>query len=212
MKLTRTLVVCAALGSLPAMAQKWEFGAGAGGGFYTASDITSAAGTAKAKIGTNLAASAWVGNNKAGKWGGEFRYDYQRGPLQLKQGSTEASFGAESHAIHYDFLYHFAESEAPVRPFVAVGGGLKAYRGTGEEALFQPLSKIALLTKAQDLTAMVSVGAGFKMQLSRRTQLRIDVHDYMTPFPKQVITPAVGATGGSWIHDIVPMVGISFTN
>src|SRR5712691_545818 len=102
MKLFRILVVSMALASLPAaLAQKWEFGGGVGTGFYTSKDVTSPAGTASAKINSNISGSAWAGNNK-GRWGGELRYDYQRGALALNQGSTGASFGGESHAMHYD--------------------------------------------------------------------------------------------------------------
>lgn len=192
------------------MAQKWEFGGGAGGGFYTSQDIASAGASASAKIQSNVAAGLWLANNGAGHWGGELRYDYQRGALELKQSGTQATFGAESHAIHYDFLVHFSDPSSHVRPFVAVGAGVKIYRGTGEEQVFQPLSQIALLTKAQDLTGVLSVGGGFKLRLSSHVQLRVDVHDYLTPFPNQVITPTSGNKIGGWLQDIVPMVGISF--
>ena len=78
--------------------------------------------------------------------------------------------------------------------------------------VYQPLSNIALLTQAQDLTPLVSAGGGVKMQLSSRVQLRIEVHDYLTPFPKQVITPNTGSKAGGWLQDFVPMVGISYTS
>jgi hypothetical protein len=211
MKLARLLVVCAAVAGIPASAQTWEFGGGVGGGFYTSRDITSPGGSARAKIQSNIAGSVWLDNNGQGRWGGELRWDYQRGALQLKQGGTAATFGAESHAIHYDFLYHFRNAGSPVRPFLAFGGGIKVYRGTGEEVVFQPLSGIALLSRTQDLVGMVSVGGGLKVKLSPHVQLRVEVHDFLTPFPKQVIVPNVGANAGGWLNDIVPMVGIAFT-
>jgi len=203
-----------ALGSLPAaLAQKWEFGGGVGTGFYTSKDITSPAGTASAKINSNIAGTAWVGNNIGGRWGGELRYDYQCGDLALNQGSTQATFGGQSHAFHYDFLLQGASGESRVRPFFAFGGGIKMYRGTGTESITQPLSKIALLTKAQDLQPMASIGAGFKVALSPRVQLRFEVHDYLSPFPKQIITPAAnGSVGSMWINDIVPAIAIAFVN
>jgi hypothetical protein len=210
MKLVQIPVVCLLLGSIPVLAQKWEYGGGAGFGFYTSHDITSPGGTANAKINSNLAASAWLGNHNGEKWGGELRYNFQRGDLRLKQNSTEATFGAQAHSMHYDFLYHFSSQEASVRPFVAFGGGIKIYQGTGQEQLVQPLSRVALLTKAQDLVPMVSVGAGFKVQLKENVQLRVDVHDFLTPFPKEVIVPNGGSIS-AWINDIVPMVGLSFT-
>ena len=207
------LTVCGIMAFVPAaFAQRWEVGGGIGGGFYSARDISSPGGSASAKIKSNVSASAWLGNNSHNRLGGEFRYDYQRGDLLLHQGSTEAAFGAETHAVHYDFHYHFADSEARVRPFAAAGAGIKIYNGTGTEQVTQPLSKIALLTKAQDLTALVSVGAGVKMHLAPHVWLRLEVHDYLTPFPKEVIAPALGASAGGWLNDIVPSIGLSFTN
>jgi hypothetical protein len=40
------------------------------------------------------------------------------------------------------------------------------------------------------------VGAGLKFKLASRLQLRLEVHDYLTTFPKQVITPAANAKVG----------------
>src|SRR5271169_5116601 len=109
MKLARMLMVCASLAAIPqAWAQKWEFGGGVGGGFYTSHNVTAPGGSASSKIQTNLAGSAWLGNYGSGNWGGEVRYDYQGGGLQLTQGGAQATFGANSWAVHYDFLYHFA--------------------------------------------------------------------------------------------------------
>jgi hypothetical protein len=212
MTFIRSLVVCSSLALLPvAFAQRWEVGGAVGGGFYTSHDVSSPAGSASAKIQPNVSGSAWVGNNGAGRLGGEFRFDYQMGDLQLNQGSTQASFGAHTYAVHYDVLWHFAPSEAKVRPFVAAGGGIKTYQGTGTEAAYQPLSNFALLTKEQDLTGLVSVGAGVKVAFSSHVQLRLEVHDYMTPFPKKVITPAANSKVGGWMQDFVPAVGLAYT-
>jgi hypothetical protein len=211
MKVVRLLAVCACLAAIPqAWAQKWEFGGGVGGGFYTSQDVTAPAGSASAKIQTGLSGSAWLSNSGQGRWGGELRYDYQGGDLQLSQSGTQATFGAWSQAIHYDLVYHFRGTEAAVRPFVAAGGGIKIYRGTGTEVAYQPLSNFALLTKDQDLTGLISVGGGFKIKLAPRLQLRLEVHDYLTPFPKQVITPAANAKISGWLQDIVPSAGLGF--
>jgi len=32
----------------------------------------------------------------------------------------------------------------------------------------------------------------------------------VSPFPTKVITPNVGAKSGGWLHDFVPMIGISY--
>ena len=211
MKLVRLLAVCSAAAMLPAaMAQKWEVGMGAGGGFYTSQDVKLGSDSAAAKLKTNLAASVWVGQNINDRVGGELRYSYQLGDMQLKRSSTEAVFGAQTHTINYNLLVYTKSSEAAVRPFVSAGAGIKFYRGTGTENVTQPLSQYALLTQADDLTGVVSVGGGVKMRLGSRAWLRFDVHDYMSPFPKQIITPNAGASVGGWLHDIVPMVAISF--
>jgi hypothetical protein len=208
MKLARILVVCAVV--LPAAwGQKWEVGGGVGGGFSTSDDITSPTGSASAKIQTGLVGSVWVGNYSQGHWGGELRYDYQMGNLELSEGSTQATFAARSQAVHYDFLYHFAAKESRVQPFVAFGAGIKIYQGTGSQVVYQPLSNVALLTQAQDLVPLASGGAGLKFKLAPHLMLRVDVHDYLTPFPKQVITPVTNKTQG-WLQDFVPMAGIAF--
>jgi hypothetical protein len=213
MKILKMLLVCSAVAVPGAMAQTWEVGAGVGGGFYTSQDVTSPYGSASAKIQTGLAGSVWAGNTWRGtRWSGELRYDYGMGDLQLNSGSTSATFAARTQQFHYDLMWHATSSESRIRPYVAVGAGVKLYQGTGAQTAYQPLSNIALLTQQQDLTPLVSAGGGVKFQISHHIQLRLDVHDYLTPFPKYVITPNIGAKAGGWLQDIVPMVGISYTN
>jgi len=213
MKFVRLFAVCSAAAMLPAaMAQKWEVGVGAGGGFYTSQDVTLGSNSAAANFKTNVAGSVWVGQNISDRWGGELRYSYQPGDAQLKQNSAQASFGAEAHSVNYSLLLHTKPTSAKVRPFISGGAGIKFYRGTGTETITQSLSQYALLTKANDLTALVSVGGGVKVRLGTHAWLRLDVHDYMSPFPKKVITPNAGASVGGWLNDIVPMVAISFGN
>jgi hypothetical protein len=212
MKTLHMLLAGSALFAIPAMAQSWEVGGGVGGGFYTSQDITSPCGSASAKIQTGLAGSVWVGNSWQGRWSGELRYDYGMGNLALSSGSTSATFSARTQQFHYDLMWHATSSESRIRPYVAVGAGIKLYQGTGAQMAYQPLSNIALLTQQQDLTPLVSAGGGVKFQMSHHVQIRLDVHDYLTPFPKNVITPNLGAKSGGWLQDIVPMIGISYTN
>jgi hypothetical protein len=212
MKLARMLVVCLAVSAAPAaLAQKWEIGGGGGFGFHTSNDIDRTTESASAKITPGAAASAWITNNGNARWGGEIRYTYQMGKLKLEQASTKAEFDAETHAIGYDFQWHTRDAGAPARGYIAFGGGVKVYRGTGTETLTQPLSRFALLTQTQELQGMISVGAGIKTRMGKNWQLRLDVHDYITRFPKEVIQPNAGASVGGWINDIVPTIGISWT-
>jgi hypothetical protein len=212
MKIVQMLLISSAVLAPSAIAQRWEVGAGVGGGFYTSQDVTSSAGSASAKLQTGLAGGVWLGNNTQGHWSGELRYEYQMGDFALSSGGTTATFGAHTQQFHYDVMWHATPSESRIRPYVAAGAGIKLYQGTGAQVAYQPLSNFALLTQQQDLTMLVSAGAGVKFQISSHVQLRLDVHDYLTPFPKTVITPNVGAKVGGWLQDFVPMIGISYTN
>lgn len=194
-----------------ALAQKWEIGVAGGGAFNTSETVKNAIGNADAGFTPGLAVSAWLGNNSNGIVSGELRYDYERNNLKLNSGGTNVNFGAMANAIHYDFVLHFAPGESHIRPFLAAGGGVKVFSGTGKEQDFQPLSNIALLTKTSEVKPLVSVGGGVKIAISPAVQLRLEAHDFITPFPKNVIAPAPGSTIGGWLQDFVVMAGLSFS-
>jgi hypothetical protein len=194
-----------------AFAQKWEVGFGAGGSFLTSQTVTNPAGNADATRDPGLALSAWLDNNiGSGLFGGELRYDHENGDLKLSSGGTSVKFGSQSNAVHYDFLFNFASSESAVRPFVAAGGGVKWYSGTGSEQVYQPLSNIAVFSDVRDMRALISVGAGVKFNIAKSTLLRLEVHDYLTPFPSSLIAPVSGSSVGGWLQDFVVSAGISF--
>jgi hypothetical protein len=131
--------------------------------------------------------------------------------MKLESGWTKATFGSQAHTIHYDFLIHSADTSAAVRPYVAFGGGIKHIRGTGTEAPFQPLSNIAILSKTNETLPLASVGGGVKLKLTDKIWLRLDVHDFLTPFPKEVIVPASGSSVSGWVNNIVGTGGITWT-
>ncbi len=194
-----------------AFAQKWEVGFGAGGSFLTSETITNPAGNANATRDPGLAVSAWLDNTLgSGLFGGELRYDYEMGDLKLSSGGTSVKFASRSNAVHYDFLYNFTSSESAVRPYIAAGGGVKWYSGTGTEQVYQPLSNIAVFSDVRDMRALVSVGAGVKFNIAKATLLRLEVHDYLTPFPSTLIAPASGSSVGGWLQDFVVSAGFSF--
>jgi hypothetical protein len=142
---------------------------------------------------------------------GEVRYVLRFDDLLVSQGGTEVTFGARSHLIHYDFLWHTSPRQAPVRPFVAAGGGIRWVEGTGAQHPFQALSDFALLTRTREILALASVGAGVKVTLSPRMILRVEFRDYISPHMTKVIAAPPGAKFSGWIHDFVPLVGIAFT-
>jgi len=194
-----------------AFAQKWEVGFAAGGSFLTSETISNPAGNADATRDPGLALSAWLDNNiGSGLFGGELRYDHENGDLKLSSGGTSTRFASQSNAVHYDFLYNFASSESAVRPFVAAGGGVKWYSGTGTEQVSQPLANIAVFSDVRDLRPLVSVGAGVKFNVAKAILLRLEVHDYLTPFPSNLIAPVSGSSVSGWLQDFVVSAGLSF--
>ena len=210
MNSNRLLLVATLLAASNLSAQKWEFGTGIGAGISSSKNITNTRGSADAKFATGLNASAWIANNSSNRWGGEFRYNYRTGGMELKSGSAKATFGAQSQSIHYDFHFHFSDTESFLRPFVGFGGGVKMFRGTGTEIAAQPLSAVALLTKTNDMRPMVSLAAGVKVKVSDRWGFRVEFHDFLTQFPSKVIQPNVGSRVSGWIHDYVPSFGVSY--
>jgi outer membrane protein W len=192
------------------MAQKWEFGGGVGGSFYPSISVTNGSASANVETQTNIAGSVWLANSMSDHWGGEVRLDYSRGDLQLSSGGTGTTFNSEAYAMHYDFQYHFTTLGSRIRPFVAAGGGVKYYRGIGKQVEFQPLSQFALLTQTNELKPMLSVGGGLKFKITEHLGLRLEVHDYLTTTPKNIIVPNVGSKVGGWMQDIVPMAGLSY--
>jgi hypothetical protein len=208
--LARSLFMLAAAAA-GCFAQQWELGFNGGGSLVRGLPVATSTSTATAGFQSGGAFGAFLGQNLYRYIGGEIRYDYIMSDLKIKSGGTEATFTGVTHAVHYDVILHTAASDRPTQFFVAFGGGMKVFRGTGREAAYQPLSQFVYLTKTQSIKPMLSVGGGMKYRISRRAFLRTEVRDYITPFPEEVITPAPGAKiTGHALHNFVPMVGLSF--
>lgn len=188
---------------------RYEFGGGVVGSFHDKKTFTSPVGNADAGFATGLGASVWMGHHMYPKVSGEIRYDFLKNDLKLDGSGGKATFGADSHAIHYDLHFHFAEVGAKFRPFVLAGGGVKMFRGTGEERAFQALSQIAVLTKATELAGLVTFGAGVKIQLTDKVLVRLEFRDNLTRFPKKVIAPNRGTGGDGWLNNFAPTAGVS---
>lgn len=204
-------LLTAVLIALPAFAQKYELGLHGGISLYDKKTVTNPRGNADAGFNTGYVAGVTLGQNMYNLVGGEIRYTYFNNEMKLESGGSKATFGAQAHAIHYDFLLHGTGVDSAVRPYVAVGGGVKIFQGTGTEQAFQPLNTVALLTKTTDTKGLLSFGGGVKARIGKKSWLRLDVHDYMTPFPKNVITPAANSTVSGWLNNIVVSGGIAFT-
>ena len=198
------------LAAAGAFAQQWEIGGVAGGSFLPGVSITGVSGSATAGFEPGVSAGVFVGQNLYRHISGEVRYNFLQSNLKLSSGGTTATFSGNAHAVYYDVLFHTARRESRAELYAAVGGGMKVFVGTGKESAYQPLSQFAYFTKTHAVKPMLSAGGGVKFRLSPHMNLRMEVRDFLTPFPKDVITPAPGSKIGALLHDIVPMVGLSY--
>jgi len=191
-------------------AQQWEVGGAAGGSFLPGVSATGSVGSATAGFKTGPTFGGYFGQNLYNHLSGEVRYEFMKSDLRLSSGGTEATFSGQAHLLHYDLIFHTNKAEARTQFFAAIGGGIKVFQGTGKEQAYQPLSQFGYFTRTRSLKPMASIGGGVKFALSEKIYMRVEARDFITMFPKEIITPAPGVKFGSLLHDIVPMIGISY--
>jgi opacity protein-like surface antigen len=190
-------------------AQKWEVGGVTGGGFGNDLTVSNPTGSASTGFSPGVAVGGIIGQNLYRQIGGELRYTFQFSNLQLSSGGSDASFRGQTHTVQYNILWHARSARSRMRPFVGLGAGMRVFRGTGDESAYQALSGFALLTKTNEWKLMAAAGGGIKYRLTPRLSLRAEMWDYATPFPSRVIAASPGAQLGGWLHDFVPMVGLT---
>jgi hypothetical protein len=205
-----TVLIAATVSPSIAAAQNWEFGPVGGFGFYRDVMIQSPAGAGKAGFGPRFVLGAVLGRSLTQHLSGEFRYTFQDGDATVSSGSVKASLDGDAHAFHYDLLFHVNRRKSVLSPFFEAGGGMKLYRGTQAEPAAQPLRDFARLARARDLRPLLTAGAGLRWNFGKRMSLRLEFQDFATPFPTQVVVPALGAKLRGWLHDFVPTLGVSF--
>ena len=207
--LTMTILLLLSLTAATCFAQQWELGGLGGAGFLKGLPVNSPLGSATAGFKSGMAFGGFIGHSTYKHIGGELHYGYLKSDLKVQSGSQQATFAGEAHVAHYDVILRTNRRGSRVEFFAALGGGVKIFRGTGKEAAYQPLNQYAYLTKTQSVKPMASVGGGLKFSLTEHVFLRTEFRDYITMFPKDLITPAPGAKISGILHDFVPMVGIS---
>ena len=167
----------AVLSSGLAVAQTWEAGGSGGGGLENRVSVSSPVGQARTGFGRGPAFGGFITHHLYRRMAGEIRYTYRRSELQVRSGGSAVGFNGLAHALHYDWLVYTKPDETRTRPFLVGGGGIKYFRGTGQERPYQPLSEFALLTRTHDWKPLISAGAGVKVRLSPRMALRIEFRD-----------------------------------
>jgi hypothetical protein len=190
-------------------AQRWEVGGSAGYGMSPDVKVTRGDATGTTGFKSGVVFGAVLGSDFQRFIGGEVRYTFIQNDLQVASGSTKATASGQSHSLHYDILVHGTTKGESVRPFLACGAGVTYVRGTGAEPAFQPLSNLLVLTHTSQALPLISAGGGVKIPLSRRSLIRIDVRDYISPFPDKVLATPPSSTTGGWIHHFVAQLGVS---
>ncbi len=195
-------IVCGPLG-----AADWQATGAAGFGVYRYLTYQNPAGTAQAGIGSRYALDGAVGRAFGRHFAIEGAWTFQDGDFEIASGSQKTAFDANTHAVHGDLLYYFRRRSARLRPYAAVGAGVKMYHGI-EAVRPRPLAQFGSFADGIDARALIAFGGGVEWSIAHHWALRLDVRDFATPFPTSVIIPAAGSNLSGWLHDLVATVGI----
>ena len=190
-------------------AQDWELGALGGYGLTRDATVKGSAGSVSAGLKASPVFGFFGGANEYKYLAGEASYLYRPSDLRVKGNGKEVTFGANVQFVDFRLLIHFAEREARFRPFVAIGGGVAVYTGTGAESSTQPLNNIVALTHTRDTKPMLSGAAGVKYRLTQHVGLRFEFRDSLSSFPDRVMAPVPGGSTSKWLNNMAPMFGIA---
>jgi opacity protein-like surface antigen len=191
-------------------AQHYEIGGAIGYGVYHNGSIISPGSAAEAGIRNGFAVGAVFGEDRYEHFSGEVRYVYHDGDPFLSAGRARANVQGQSHALHYDVLFHLKPRAERIRPYAAGGAGAKLYETTGPAPVPQPLPQIAALAAQSEWKPLFTVGGGVKIRISDHVIVRGDFRDYITMFPKALFTPVSGATEHGIFHQFTPLFGLGY--
>jgi hypothetical protein len=183
------------------------------GGFGYAPDLTVKNSVTSASTGyaNGGVIGVYAGQDMYRYWSGEANYLYRMSNLKLSGNGKSVEFGGHTHIITGDFLAHFRPTGARIRPYISFGGGIEVVQGTGTESATQPLGNLAALTHTNEVKPVGEAGVGVKVQLTRHVRLRVQVRDFISSAPNEVITPAPGASISGIVNDIVGMGTLALT-
>lgn len=86
--------------------------------------------------------------------------------IVVRGGQFTVGFDADVTMTEGTFLYHLGDPQAPIRPFLAAGGGAVSYAGSFRT----------------EWDGMWNVGGGVRLELGDLVDLRFDLRDYMSSF------------------------------
>jgi hypothetical protein len=206
----RKLLVCLFFVACGVHAQTWEVGVIGGTAFLRGIPIQGAPTGTSAGFQPGVVGGFLLSQDYYTHWSGEIRYLFEQRNLRVTSAGQAATLAGQAHVLYYDLVYNTRSREERVRPYVAVGGGMKLFRGTGAEEAYRPLMQYAYLTRTQELEPMLSLGGGVKWLVGERMVLHVECRDQITPFPRKLIAPAPGMALKGWLNDFVPTVGVSW--
>jgi opacity protein-like surface antigen len=172
------LVVMAVMLVSGGMAQDWEVGGSVGYGAYRSGTVFGSNGqTATAEILNRFTAGAVVADQPYDFISAELRWTYQDGHAVLTAAGVREEMDGHSHTVTYDVLFHFHRRERRLRPFFAVGAGIKGYIANGPPPQQNPLAAVATLVERDEWKPVLDLGGGVKYRLTEKIQLRFDFRD-----------------------------------
>ena len=189
-------------------AQQWDAGGFGGFGFTPTATAKGPDGSASTGLKNGAFFGAFGGADDYARLGGEASYIYRYSDLKVSSGGQEVTFAGHTQFLDFRMLGYLTPRESKLRPFLAVGGGVGIYSGTGAPNAAQPLNNFVALTNTRETKPMVSGGVGLKYRLSPHLSLRFEVRDLATPFPNRLIGPAPGVSISGWMNNIMASAGI----
>ena len=208
--LKRLVLTCCLLAGA-SYAQNWYVGVGGGYGFAPKLTVSGLTPNAQTGFANGGALGAYFGEDSHKYWSGEVHYVHRWDNLSLSSAGTSTQFAAHSDILHADFLRNFTPRGSKVRPFFALGAGVRMVAGTGTESATQPLGNYAALTATRETLPVVDAAFGIRAKVSKSVELRFEVRDYMSPAPNKVIAPAPGASLGGWFNDILATASLGYS-
>jgi hypothetical protein len=202
------------LAAVPAIAQepaRWELGVIGGFGYSPSLTVKNATTSASAGYANGGAIGVYAGQDTYNYWGGEVNYLYRMSDLKLSGNGKSVKFGGHTHIVTGDFLAHFRPVGARIRPYISFGGGIEVIQGTGAESATQPLGNLAALTHTNEVLPVGEAGIGIKVQITHHVRLRVQVRDFISSAPNEVIAPARGASFSGIVNDVVGMGTLGLT-
>ena len=190
------VLICAA--STAGYGQVAEFAVSGGQSIIRSSSLGSGYSLADGyRIAFRLTLNRWA------YFGQEFGYAYNRSKLEFQPagGVKENLGGMAIHQGHYNFLVYATPEGKAIRPFATGGGHFSNFVPPGASA-----------AQGQGSTKFgVNYGAGVKVKLTERFQLRFDIRQFLTgkPLENSSLSAALSARTrfrSDWVITLAPIL------